>query len=212
MSAVEMVTGITGLTGSGKSEAAAFLRKAGYQVIDADKLAHALYEKGRPLYAALVRKYGKKILRESEIDRKKLAKEALKNKKTYDEFTAVVYPPLVKALKSAVKNAKAGHVIVDMAVLYEAGFDRHCGSVLMIAASEKNRRKRAGEKWESETMKKIRGFQKNFPAIKKIELGAVIIYNNESKQALRKKIFDAVKRIERESVWKGIRRKKISKK
>lgn len=212
MNAGKLVTGITGLTGSGKSEAALLLQKAGYEVIDADKTAHGLYEKGRPLYAALVKKYGKKILAEDAINRQRLAKEALKNKKTYAEFTALVYPPLVKALEAEVKKARPGHVIIDMAVLYEAGFDKNCDLVIMIAASEEKRRERAGEKWNTETMKKIRGFQKTFPAIKKIELGAVIIYNNESKRALRKKICDAVKRIERESVWKGTRRKKILKK
>ena len=82
MNAGKLVTGITGLTGSGKSEAALLLQKAGYEVIDADKTAHGLYEKGRPLYAALVKKYGKKILAEDAINRQRLAKEALKNKKT----------------------------------------------------------------------------------------------------------------------------------
>ena len=212
MSAAKMVTGITGLTGSGKSEAAGYLRRRGYHVIDADKTAHSLYEKGKPLYRALVKKYGSAVAGRSGIDRPALAKAALKNKKTYLEFTALVYPALVKQLKREIKTAKNSRIAVDMAVLYEAGFDAVCLAVIVVLASEAKRRERAGKKWDSETMRKIRGFQKLFPLRKKIELADSIIYNNESKESLRKKIFDAVKRIERERVWKGTRRKKTLKK
>ncbi len=213
MSAAEKrVTGITGLTGSGKSEACAFLREAGYRVIDADKTAHGLYKKNSPLYRALVKKYGKKIEGPGGIDRKALAQEALRDDKSYREFTALVYPPLVRALTREAGALRESRVIVDMAVLYESGFYRKCGAVIVVSASEKNRKNRCKDKWNTETMKKIRRFQRCFTLRKKIELGAGIIYNNESKASLRKKIIDAVKRIERESVWKRTRRKKILKK
>lgn len=210
--AKKLVTGITGLTCSGKSEACAFLRKEGYTVIDADKTAHGLYKKGTPLYRAVVRKYGKNVAGVSGIDRKALAGQALKDRKSYREFTALVYPMLVKALSREIRSSHGRHIIVDMAVLYETGFYRKCGAVLIVLASEKNRRKRCKQKWNTETMKKIRHFQKGFIVRKKIELGARIIYNNESKKSLRKEIIDAVKLIERESVWKGTRREKILKK
>lgn len=68
------IIGITGGIASGKSTVVAEIRKAGYQVIDADQVVHELQAKGGRLYQALINWLGSDILDETgELNRPKLS-------------------------------------------------------------------------------------------------------------------------------------------
>lgn len=67
------IIGITGGIASGKSTVTDFLRKQGYQVIDADQVVHELQDPGGRLYQALLSAFGSAILQEDgRLDRIKL--------------------------------------------------------------------------------------------------------------------------------------------
>ena len=67
------IIGITGGIASGKSTVTEFLRRQGYQVIDADQVVHELQEPGERLYQALLSAFGPAILQEDgRLDRAKL--------------------------------------------------------------------------------------------------------------------------------------------
>lgn len=67
------IIGITGGIASGKSTVTEFLRRQGYQVIDADQVVHELQEPGGRLYQALLSAFGPAILQEDgRLDRPKL--------------------------------------------------------------------------------------------------------------------------------------------
>ena len=68
------IIGITGGIASGKSTVTNFLRKKGFQVVDADSLVHQLQKPGGRLFEALVQHFGKKIILENgELNRPLLA-------------------------------------------------------------------------------------------------------------------------------------------
>lgn len=67
------IIGITGGIASGKSTVTEFLRRQGYQVIDADQVVHELQEPGGRLYQALLSAFGPAILQEDGcLNRSKL--------------------------------------------------------------------------------------------------------------------------------------------
>lgn len=67
------IIGITGGIASGKSTMTEFLRRQGYQVIDADQVVHELQEPGGRLYQALLSAFGLAILqKDGRLDRPKL--------------------------------------------------------------------------------------------------------------------------------------------
>lgn len=67
------IIGITGGIASGKSTVTEFLRRQGYQVIDADQVVHELQESGGRLYQALLSAFGPAILQEDgRLNRPKL--------------------------------------------------------------------------------------------------------------------------------------------
>ena len=68
------IIGITGGIASGKSTVTNFLRKKGFQVVDADSLVHQLQKPGSRLFEALVQHFGKEIILENgELNRPLLA-------------------------------------------------------------------------------------------------------------------------------------------
>lgn len=68
------IIGITGGIASGKSTVTHFLRKQGFQVVDADAVVHQLQKPGGRLFEALVQHFGKEIILENgELNRPLLA-------------------------------------------------------------------------------------------------------------------------------------------
>ena len=68
------IIGITGGIASGKSTVTNFLRKQGFQVVDADAVVHQLQKPGGRLYQALVQHFGQEIILENgELNRSLLA-------------------------------------------------------------------------------------------------------------------------------------------
>ena len=68
------IIGITGGIASGKSTVTNFLRKKGFQVVDADSLVHQLQKPGGRLFEALVQHFGQEIILENgELNRPLLA-------------------------------------------------------------------------------------------------------------------------------------------
>lgn len=68
------IIGITGGIASGKSTVTNFLRKQGFQVVDADAVVHQLQKPGGRLFKALVQHFGQEIiLANGELNRPLLA-------------------------------------------------------------------------------------------------------------------------------------------
>ena len=68
------IIGITGGIASGKSTVTNFLRKQGFQVVDADAVVHRLQKPGGRLFKALVQHFGQEIILENgELNRPLLA-------------------------------------------------------------------------------------------------------------------------------------------
>ena len=68
------IIGITGGIASGKSTVTNFLRKQGFQVVDADAVVHQLQKPGGRLFEALVQHFGQEIILENgELNRPILA-------------------------------------------------------------------------------------------------------------------------------------------
>jgi dephospho-CoA kinase len=202
MNAVKVV-GVTGLTRSGKSTLCEYIKKQGKKVIDVDKFAHTLYKKETPLSKKLVREYGKTILKKSGvIDRDVLREIVFKSKKSYKNFTSIVYPvmnrELLKKIKSFHKPRTTNHkslVFLDMAVLFESGFYKNVDCIVFVSANSKNIKSRAKDVRNLEKYEKITAFQKLFAVSKKIALSTYIIYNDKSKRDLFRKVAMILKKL-----------------
>ncbi|CAG9535552.1 unnamed protein product [Cercopithifilaria johnstoni] len=117
------VIGLTGGIASGKTNAANFLSENGCEVINCDKLAHELYEKGNVIATNIAATFGDHIVRDGVVDRKKLGKIVFADKEKLRMLNDIVWPSLKNEVKEIIAKSKAEFVVVDAAVLLDACWD-----------------------------------------------------------------------------------------
>lgn len=116
------IIGITGGIATGKSTVTNMLRKRGYIVIDADKIARNVMEKDEIAYNEVVEFFGEDILDENNnIDRKALGDIIFKDKKLREKLNDIVHPHIYKKIQSEIfgYGKKERIVFLDVPLLIE---------------------------------------------------------------------------------------------
>lgn len=141
------VIGITGGVGSGKSTILDFL--AGYkrtEIILADEVGRDLMKIGGSIYDALLIHYGENILDEfGEIDRKKLAGIAFRDKESEKEINDIEHPLVYDEIKRRIEESKARMIFVEAALLKEGKLTDFCDEVWFVHVDPEIRKKRLME-------------------------------------------------------------------
>lgn len=160
------VVGLTGGIASGKSSASAALAELGAECIDADRLAHELYVPGGRAVAPLRAAFGPDVIAaDGSVDRKALGARVFGDAEEMAQLTAIVWPLLLRRIARRVREVAAqreardsetggdaegdgagggwcGVVVVEAAVLVEAGWDAWVDEVwaMVLRPSEQQRR------------------------------------------------------------------------
>ena len=141
-----IVVGLTGQTGTGKTTVGNELKKYGYSVIDADKVARLVTEKGSPTLKKLAEAFGKEIIKsDGTLDRALLADKAFSNEKMLELLNSITHPEIVRLIMKKVNgeffNGFEG-VIIDAPQLFESGLDKKCNMIIAVTAPENLRLER----------------------------------------------------------------------
>jgi dephospho-CoA kinase len=115
--------GLTGGLGSGKSTVAGMFAELGAAVISADQLGRQLMQPGEPVYAAIVKTFGKGVVRsDGSLDRKKLAELAFQHNQA-DALNHIVHPAVVAAEEEWMRGVFAKDptrvAMVESALIFE---------------------------------------------------------------------------------------------
>src|SRR5271166_5861628 len=127
--------GLTGGVACGKSAIAAMMVKRGAHYLQADGLAHQLYEPGAVTYDEVVRRFGHEILNEDgTINHARLANVVFPDR--VGELNAVVHPEVVKRQNSWMSEVERqdphGIAVVEAALLIEAGAHKDFDKVIVV--------------------------------------------------------------------------------
>jgi len=133
--------GLTGGIGSGKSEASRILSELGALVIDADIVGHETYRSGEPAFRGVVEAFGDGIVgSDGEIDRRQLGSIVFANPDNLARLTGIVWPKIREHLEKIIERAGAQRetqaIVVEAAVLFEAGWENLFDEVWVITAPE----------------------------------------------------------------------------
>ena len=132
---------ITGLIGSGKSFVSSVLREAGFEVLDADALAHELYERNVELRKKIALEFGDEAITEKGINRSYVSKLVFSEPEKLELLESIVYPVLLGEIE------KINPVFVEAAVLYKCPeFAKKMKEIWVVEASEDLRRERLLER------------------------------------------------------------------
>lgn len=139
------IIGITGQSGAGKGSVGKILSQQGYCVIDADKVYHSLLYKNSELCICLSECFGKEILQNGVVNRKKLADVVFSDKEKLNELNKVTHTYVKKRINELIKErmvAGDSAVFIDAPQLFEADMQYDCDYVIGIVADRKTRAER----------------------------------------------------------------------
>ncbi len=158
------VIGLIGGIGAGKSLASATLAGLGAFVLDADRIGHVLLDQSPSRDRALER-FGESILEpfgdvgvRRAIDRRALGAIVFSRPEALRDLEAILHPIMRKTFEKAIaresRRMKVPAVVLDAAVLYEAGWDTLCDSVVFVDAPPEVRleRLRASRGWTADVL------------------------------------------------------------
>ena len=130
------VIGLTGGSASGKSSVGQRLAGLGAAVLDCDKLGHEAYLPGTACHKGLVDAFGPDIVgKDDHIDRRALAAKMFSSESARQRLNTIVWPQIKRLVEQRVAQLGAegtSVVIIDAALLLEAGWDKCCHQVSLI--------------------------------------------------------------------------------
>ena len=135
-----IVIGLTGGIGTGKSEVARIFRELGAVLINADQIGHQAYTPHSEIWQEVVKAFGEEILQpSSEIDRKKLGSIVFADPDQLTRLNQIMHPRMARMVAQQVKELGeqgADVVVVEAALLFEAGWDSLVGEVWSTESPE----------------------------------------------------------------------------
>ena len=137
------VYGLTGKTGAGKSTVAEKLEKMGFCVIDGDKIARSITEKGKPAISMLANEFGCDIIEDDgSLNRKLLASRAFKDRESTAKLNAITHPIIKAEFEKELRKAEEegfSFAVIDAAALLESSCKDLCEKIIVVTAPEEIR-------------------------------------------------------------------------
>jgi dephospho-CoA kinase len=131
-----IILGLTGSIAMGKSTAAAMFRRLGVRVFDADDSVHRHLAGDRQAIAAVAAAFPG-VVRQGQIDRAALAGAVFGNDAALSRLERILHPLVEKDQEHFLKIAArhgAALVVLDIPLLFETGWERHCDCVAVVSA------------------------------------------------------------------------------
>jgi len=131
--------GLTGGIGSGKSTVAAMLAERGATVIDADRVAHDVYEPGAEGHQMLVDRFGREVLDEhGRVDRKLLGGVVFNDDKALADLNRIIHPlvrkEIARRLLEITEDDPDAVVVIEAALMTETGWSGGAGELWAVVA------------------------------------------------------------------------------
>lgn len=177
-----------GAIGAGKSEVARMFGELGALVVDVDVAAHRALQRG-DVRQALARTFGERILRpDGTVDRRALAEAAFAGPERTRRLNRIVHPHVKRAIRRAMGKANGRIVVVDAALLQEAGADRDCDAVVYVHAPRalRERRVRSRRGWSAAEMR--RRERRQWPAWRKRAAADAVVDNSGPRSRTRAQV------------------------
>jgi dephospho-CoA kinase len=134
------VIGLAGGIGSGKSEVSRILGEMGAEVLNADRYGHEVYLPGTDGHREVVEAFGEDVLQPNgEVDRRALGGKVFGNPEAMAQLNAIAWPRIRQKLEDGIEEQRqlgTGVVVLDAAVLIEAGWTDAADEVWVVTAPE----------------------------------------------------------------------------
>lgn len=188
------IIGLTGGVGSGKSTVAHILEeKYGAYLCIADEIGHKAMKIGEKPYCQIVEFFGKDVLgKDLEIDREKLGRLVFQDNKKLNILNSFIHPYVYEDIGETIrqlrKKGKVPLVVVESAILIEAGYTKICDEIWYVSASKELRKKRLVEDRGYAPEKIQRVMENQLDEEEFCKNSTRILYNDGDEQAIYRQL------------------------
>ena len=189
------VIALTGGIGAGKSLVANYFFTLGAQVIDSDQLARNAIERGSVGFDEVVSHFGDEILKDGDIDRRKLAEIIFSDSKQRNFLESIIHPKVQQALTDAKKSLADDEILIyEIPLLFETNAASRFDLVITVEAPLADRIQRLKERGllQSEIEKRIAS---QATEAQRISIANIVIENSGNEEELLRKV---------EAIWEEI--------
>jgi dephospho-CoA kinase len=135
------IAGLTGGIASGKTTAAAMLAEAGAYIIDADRIARQVVQKGTPAWQAIRAHFGSAILlADGQIDREALGTIVFRDPNAKAVLNGIVHPHVLEVIQAEIGRLIKRHpeelLVLDVPLLIESGWQAYLSVVILVYVPE----------------------------------------------------------------------------
>lgn len=141
---MQVIIGLTGGIGSGKSTVAKEFTALGIDIVDADKVARQVVEPGQPALAEIELYFGRDVLNAAgELNRAKLRKLIFQSETKKQWLNALLHPIIRDTLLAQLNMAKSEYVMLEAPLLLENKLTQYTDYTLVVDVDEKLQIERA---------------------------------------------------------------------
>ncbi len=190
------IVGLSGGIASGKSTVSQVFQDLGVVVIDADEIARAVVEPGKPAHQAIREAFGNVFLEDQTLDREAMGKRVFNDPDARKQLNQIVHPEVGLEMMRRAAHAKAeGHawVIYDAALLVENGLHHMFPALIIVSTSADTQKERLMKRDGFSAEDAQKRIDAQLPLDQKIQVATHIIDNNGSLDATLKQcraVFD----------------------
>lgn len=187
---------ITGSIGCGKTTIAKIVGKLGYTVFDVDGWVRRLYFKKD--FIKVIQEHFPAVAENGQVNKRALRNIVFSDNRQLKVLEGLIHPFLRETLKDVIrKNACRNDIFfIDVALLFEMGWDRYCDFILVADADYEIQKQRVmnRDKVTAEDFDKINNVQLSNSY--KINLADVVVNTYKSKNLLKVEMINIIQGLE----------------
>ena len=194
------IIGITGGIASGKSTVTEFLRRQGYQVIDADQVVHELQELGGRLYQALLSAFGPAILQEDgRLNRPKLGAMIFGNPELLAQSSQIQNQIIREELahRRDLLAETEDIFFMDLPLLFELGYESWFDQIWLVDVTEETQLSRLMTRNALSQKEAEKRIAAQLSLQEKRNRADVLIDNNGPLELTQEQLRDTLQKLER---------------
>jgi dephospho-CoA kinase len=191
--------GLTGGIASGKSTAAAILRRLGAAVVDADELSRQVVRPGNDAWQEIVDAFGPVLLENQTLDRKKLRKMVFDNPAARQRLESIIHPKVRALAKKRIHELEAaGHVIIvyEVPLLFEGQLQLWLRPVILVACDVATQKQRLRDRDHLTDEEAQQHLDAQMSLAEKRRLADYVVENNGTVDELEQQLKTVLKKIQ----------------
>jgi len=187
-----MIVGITGKSGSGKSEVAGIFAESGFTVIDLDKVSREVSDGEGPCLDEIVCFFGEGILLpDGTLNRRALGEIVFNDEEKLLVLNNITHKYILNRMHD-ILNSVEGDIVIDAPLLFDAGIDKICDVCVYVTADTAESVKRISVRDGISTETASARLERQKGHVRNMDLCDYVIENLSTLDSLHKRTVDVI--------------------